>query len=77
MTTRGDTFIIRAYGSSNNNFSDDEGIKVICEATLQRFPDYVENIDEPYTDQVSSNINAQFGRKFKIISFKWITLDDV
>jgi len=82
LTPRGDTFVIRTYGDS----IDTNG-KVVarawCEAVVQRIPEYVDSSsttgDEAHTKQsdLISETNKTFGRQIKIISFRWLSSDEV
>ncbi len=66
ITVRGDTFVVRAYGESKNPFT--QGVaKAYCEAVVQRVAEPVDPMDE-YEAPLS-----EFGRKFKVVSFKWLT----
>ncbi|MDR0693041.1 MAG: hypothetical protein LBF49_00500 [Puniceicoccales bacterium] len=78
LCTRGDTFLVRAVG----NHVDSRG-KVIeqayCEAIVQRVPDYV-NKNENAPDDAEENlsrINKKFGRRYKIILFRWLDSGDI
>jgi hypothetical protein len=78
LCTRGDTFLVRAVG----NHVDSKG-KVIeqacCEAIVQRVPDYV-NKNENSPDDAEENltkINKKFGRRYKIILFRWLDSGDI
>ena len=78
LTTRGDTFTVRAYGDSR----DDEGnvvVSVYLEAQVQRCVEYVDATDTPETpfDELTSTINKQFGRKMKLVSFKWLLPSEI
>ncbi|MDR1528703.1 MAG: hypothetical protein LBS22_03930 [Puniceicoccales bacterium] len=73
LCTRGDTFLVRAVG----HHVDSRG-KVVerayCEAIVQRVPEYV-NKDENAPDDAEENlsrINEKFGRRYKIILFRWL-----
>ena len=80
LTVRDDTFTIRAYGCVRNN----EGAVLSqcwCEATVQRTIDYVDPVDAPTAAEFSadsehttklSRKNRDFGRRFKVTSFKWL-----
>ncbi|BCU78533.1 hypothetical protein [Luteolibacter sp. LG18] len=74
LTTRGDTFCIRAYGEA----SDDEGHlrKAWCETVVQRVPAYV-NPEEAPTATPMNAVNVAFGRRFEIVSFRWLRPSDV
>ncbi len=82
LSVRGDTFTIRSYGES----LDPNGRTVSrarCEAVVQRLIEplaatapYTQNdIIEP--DHATSSGETLYGRKFKIISFRWINEDEV
>ena len=78
ITPRGDTFVIRTYGDS----LDPQGkvmARAWCEAVVQRVPDYVDGADEPYVKAASltSNSNKAFGRKFQLVSFRWLNSSEV
>jgi len=67
-----DTFKIRAYGESRN------GSKAWCEALVQRQHDYVDATDLRTLPPADLNeVNTALGRKFKIISFKWLSEDEI
>ena len=79
LTTRSDTFKIRAYGESNNVLGGVDG-RAWCELVVQRYPEYVDNslTQQPDVEPSALNdINRQFGRKFRIISVKWLNEEDV
>ncbi len=77
LSIRDDTFTIRAYGDS----LDKDG-KVVaqawCEAIVKRTrelcdpSDAADSIDPPTNPR-----NITFGRKFEIISFRWLNADEV
>ncbi|MDG1301171.1 MAG: hypothetical protein P8R37_06240, partial [Opitutae bacterium] len=82
LTARSDTFKIRAYGEVVSMRGD--AVQAVCEATVQRVPDYVNTVDEPWdenyinplfpsgaTPQLDS-MNQTFGRRFKIVSIRWL-----
>lgn len=66
MTVRGDTFTIRAYGEYINPMTGTSA-KAYCEALVQRSAEPVEP-----TDDIVQPLEP-FGRKFKIVSFRWLT----
>jgi hypothetical protein len=79
LTPRGDTYVIRTYGDK----LDAQGeviARVWCEAVVQRTPDYLDlSNDENYfaQERLNSETNKNFGRKFSIISFRWLNEDEV
>jgi len=84
LSARSDTFTIRAYGEALNPLlaSTDPGYvqsRAWCEAVVQRVPEYVSASDAPWTavDALSTPENKAFGRRFKIISFRWLAPADI
>ncbi|WOO40085.1 hypothetical protein [Rubellicoccus peritrichatus] len=76
LTARSDTFTIRAYGEVSSTFSSDKVVGVWCEAVVQRTPFYIEDTDNP-EDAPSSATNREFGRQYKLISFRWLKAEEV
>lgn len=74
LTARGDTFRIRAYGEAGPA----NGTKVTawCEAIVQRVPEYVDGTDQPWVTPTLS-INNRFGRRYQIVSFRWLTASEI
>jgi hypothetical protein len=81
LTARSDTFKIRAYGEVVS--VGGEVVQAVCEATVQRVPEYVNETDAPWdenylTPQFPSGlaqldaVNQNFGRKFKITKLRWL-----
>lgn len=71
LATRSDTFTIRAYGET---FGED-GNPAACliEAVVQRQPGFVHDLDPAETAYADLRTpNKLFGRKFKIVSFRWL-----
>ena len=89
LTTRDDTFTVRAYGELTNR----EGIvlsRAWCEAVVQRGINYVDPVNSPETparqvnmksgaaeDTELSAVNKAFGRRFNIVSFRWLSPEEV
>jgi hypothetical protein len=75
LCARGDTFRIRAYGESN---AGGQVVKVWCEAVVQRDHAYVDSNEAPTAAVDDLNkINEAFGRRFKIVSVRWLRGDEV
>lgn len=77
ITARSDTFKIRSYGEALDA-AGNVTAKVWCEAVVQRVPDYVDSSNaatERDTDLVPAN--KTFGRKFNIISFRWLSPNEI
>ncbi len=78
LTARGDTFRIRAYGSVTDTISSQTTGKAWCEAIVQRQPEYVDDTADPAEKYPATNTNNQtFGRKFSIVSFRWLNEDEI
>ena len=78
-TVRGDTFKIRSYGEANAADGKTVLARAWCEVVVQRVPDFVDPTDVPETKiaDLSSNANLKFGRRFNIVSFRWLTENEI
>jgi hypothetical protein len=76
MTSRGDTFVIRTYGESVNPATNKVMGKAKCEVVVQRVPDYVEDSIEAWEMPSLDSQNEKFGRRLKIVSFRWLNDND-
>ena len=74
LTARSDTFTVRAYGESRSESGELLAI-ARCEAVVQRKADYVDPVDESYLlpEDLTSSANERFGRKFRVVAFRWLT----
>ncbi len=78
FTPRSDTFTIRAYGEAL-----DAAGKVTasarCEAVVQRTPEYIDPTDDSadLAAELNSEANKRFGRKFSVVSFRWISKNEL
>jgi len=78
IVPRGDTFVVRAYGDAkdaNGNIT----ARAWCEATVQRTPTYLDpTTDTPETksNNLTNPINKTFGRRFHLVSFRWLNHDE-
>lgn len=81
ITVRGDTFIIRSYGDSRNQFTNEVISEAWCEAVVQRVAepiDWDDSDDQLIQTQALNNVSTpDFGRRFKLISFRWLTQQEV
>jgi hypothetical protein len=77
LSARDDTFTIRAYG----DFRSPDGrilARAWCEATVQRTRDFHDLADPAdITSPPSVLANQTFGRQFKLLSFRWLSADEV
>ena len=67
MSPRSDTFTIRAFGESIDPITGVANSTARCEAVVQRIAEPVDSAD----DLIMPDPNG-FGRRFTIVSFKWI-----
>lgn len=86
LTVRDDTFTIRAYGCVKN-----AGNAILaqawCEAVVQRTIDYVDPSNKPEDSEYNpdgsksntriSDLNQVMGRRFRVVSFKWLDSWDI
>jgi hypothetical protein len=77
-TPRSDTFTVRAYGEAR----DASGrilATAVCEAVVQRFPDWVDSADriETAPKELASTANKTFGRRMQTISFRWLHPNEI
>lgn len=78
LTVRGDTFVVRSYGESFNAVTN-ELSEAWCEAVLQRVAEPVnwDGAIQSLVEPSQNSQNAEFGRKFEIIGFRWLSPDEV
>jgi hypothetical protein len=75
---RSDTFVIRTYGEAVNPATGATEGKAWCEATVQRIPEYFDPADDATVAPADLNaINQTYGRRFKVVSFRWLTRSDI
>jgi len=81
LSVRDDTFVIRSYGETLDPLTGKETSRAWCEAVVQRKADYVDPADAstvmPSSATLSSSANANFGRRFEIISFRWLAPEEI
>ena len=87
LTVRDDTFTIRAYGCVRTGGRGRVLAQAWCEAVVQRTIEYVDPSNEPQDrDRMPDGsapkkkltaINKTLGRKFRVVSFKWLDAWDI
>ncbi len=81
MTVRSDTFLIRSYGSYVDPLTDTVVSEAWCEAVVQRMPDPLYRADNnsnlPGYFTPDANVSPNHGRKFEIVSFRWLSKEDI
>ena len=77
LSARDDTFTIRAYGDARDN-SNNITSRATCEAVVRRTRDFVDPADAPeITTLPTSAANLIFGRRYEIISFRWLSDSEI
>ena len=71
LSARSDTFVLRGYGEFEGAGGD---TTAVCEMVVQRTPEYVYASANDPTDEPSelSDLNRTFGRRFKVVDFRWV-----
>ncbi len=87
LAARSDSFRIRGYGEARSKDGTQILARATCEAVVQRFPEYLDPVtdaanNEPWDEASSSGttlnaMNQLFGRRFKIIRFRWLSPNEV
>lgn len=77
IAARSDTFRIRAYGDSVNPLDPTQTeSRAYCEAVVQRVPEYFDATQAPTATTLNAT-NARYGRRFKVLSFRWLGPGDI
>ena len=77
LSARDDTFTIRAYGESRAA-NGTVVARAWCQATVRREREFLDPADEAdLTTPPTELVNKTFGRRFKVISFRWLNADEV
>lgn len=77
LTARSDTFRIRTYGDTLNPSTGSVEGRAWCEAIVQRLPDYVDSSVNAWAKPVAGSAADTFGRRFKIVTFRWLSSDEI
>ena len=82
LSARDDTFTIRAYGDVRDPINSTRIVaRAWCEATLVRTAEFVDATDEatvlPNSTDMNSELNKVFGRKYTVVSFRWLTPEEI
>lgn len=76
LSARSDTFRIRSYGAALDPFTGEPSAESWCEAVVQRIPEWVDPADAPEDDPASA-VNTALGRRFVLVSFRWLPKSDI
>lgn len=74
LTTHTDTLRIRSYGTAGEGTAK---VEAWCEAIIQRLPEYVDSSDAAEDIPVAGSVNDRFGRRFQIVSFRWLSKNEI
>ena len=73
LSARDDTFTIRAYGDARDASGKIITARATCEAVLRRTRDFVDPADSAeLTTLPTSALNLAFGRRYQLVSFRWL-----
>lgn len=76
ITARSDTFKVRAYGESTD-INGNVIARAWCEATVQRTPEPVDPDQFKINPIPKSGDDTNFGRRFKMVGFRWLSEKEV
>ncbi|MEP4076702.1 hypothetical protein [Haloferula sp.] len=74
LTTHTDTLRIRGYGTAGEGNAK---VETWCEAIIQRLPEYVDPSDAAEDLPTPGSVNERFGRRFQIVSFRWLAREEI
>jgi hypothetical protein len=76
-TVRSDSFVVRTCGQARDA-AGKVTAKVFAEAVVQRVPAFVDPANPPAaaTSELSG-INRRFGRRFEVVSFRWLSPGEI
>ena len=78
ISARSDTFLIRTYGEVRNPTTGNVESRAWIEAVVQRTPDLFDASQPPETSLSAMNAtNQNFGRRFQVISFRWLHPNEI
>ncbi len=75
LAARSDSFVIRAYGNCLNA-GGTVAAEAWCEAVVQRMPEPVEP-DGFGLNSAAAGGEDDYGRRFQVVSFRWLSADEV
>jgi len=78
MAVRSDTFRLRVYGEALNPATGETTGRAWAEAMVQRFPAYWDDRQDAATLSTELNPpNRRFGRRFRMVAFRWLHNSDL
>jgi hypothetical protein len=76
LSARSDSFVIRSYGESKD-VSGKIQARAWCEARVQRTPAPMNPDREGLNPEAVIGSTVDFGRRFRMVSFRWLGKDEV
>lgn len=78
LSARSDSFIVRAYGETTDKSGKVTG-RAWCEAVVERDRDYIDPADasEILPAALTRDANRLFGRRFNVVSFRWLNPGEI
>jgi hypothetical protein len=77
LSARDDTFIVRSYGDARDA-TGKVTATAHCEAVVRRTRNYCDSTDAAdTTNPPTAAVNRTFGRKFEIVSFRWLSKSEI
>jgi hypothetical protein len=77
LSARSDTFSVRTYGEVMNPVTQEIQGRAWCEAIVQRMPEYVDDSLSAEATPAAGTVNKRLGRRYKIVSFRWLSANDI
>ncbi|MFZ9202151.1 MAG: hypothetical protein ACO23N_06975 [Opitutales bacterium] len=78
INARSDTFLIRAYAEIRPPGGSETGRgRAWVEAVVQRTPDYCDSSEAPETTPPTKVTNVNLGRRFRIVSVRWLNPSEI
>lgn len=78
LSARSDSFIVRAYGESVDKDGKVQA-RAWCEAVVERSKRFIDDSEDPGTNAAGlrEQANIAFGRRYEVVSFRWLHPSDV
>jgi len=76
LSARSDSFVIRSYGESKDVNGKIQA-RAWCEARVQRTPEPMRPDRVGLNPEIVGGDSVNFGRRFRIVSFRWLGKDEV
>ena len=78
VSVRSNTFTVRSYGEAVDK-AGNVLARAWCEAVVQRVPDYLDLVDNADAKPVelTKEVNKRFGRRLQVVSFRWLSPEEV